>query len=94
MAVQRYGETSNVAFIFDRLLSSARKWTHDLNDLHLPCGRAIAEFCTSLVEQLLQACAITQACSPGEPGFAAIQVAGKGRSAASMRMGRLVVVFE
>lgn len=94
MAFERYRQERGVALIADRLLSLLGPWAHELNDLHLPWGRAIAELCFSLVDQLLKECAITLASSAGEAGAEAIHTVMGRRSFAGMEIEQLVEIFE
>lgn len=94
MAFERYRQERGVALIADRLLSLLGPWAHELNDLHLPWGRAIAELCFSLAGQLLKECAITLASTAGEGGIEAIHTVTGRRSIAGMEIEQLGEVIE
>lgn len=93
MTLHRYGQGDSVAFISNRLSSCLGPWSHELNDLHLPWGRAIAELCSFLVKELLRSCAVALASAAGDAGAETIRTVGQGRTLAAMGIDQLVQVL-
>jgi len=93
MALERYEREGSVAVLAERLLTSLRAWRHELNHLHLPWGRAIAELCASRVEQLLRISARVLVSSTQAAALGSVPSAGQGRCIAGMKMDQLAEVL-